>query len=228
MNDLAIGLTPVEKASLYDGELPSSNGRYTPRQMRSFYELLPLLKDEYADTPIYEGRFGASPRELREVLYNAAFRHNERCVTPMDLFEELQDLIKDKSLYLFLQLKPDEGYHDASKAIESIENEFTRIIEKEVMESMVLVPEGHYSEIFKRYFNNVKASLRGEKVEEAATGERVAPNEEFMSEIEGYLGVEGDPKEFREELLAQVAAWTLESPDESLDLNVLFSLHLAY
>lgn len=227
LKELASGLTPVEKASLYDGELPSSNGRYTPRQLRTMRELLPLLKTEFADTPIYEGRFGASPREMREVLYNAAFQYNQKCLTPLDLFDELRDLIKDKSLYLFLQLKPEEGYHNAEKALESIEREYTTIIEREIMESMVLVPEGHYAAIFKRYFDHVKALLRGEKIEEAATGNRIEPDEEFMKMVEGYLGVEGDPKSFREELLAQVAAWTLESPDETLNLEVLFSSQLA-
>lgn len=227
LKELVTGLTPPEKASLYDGELPSSNGRYTPRQLRTLRDLLPLLKAEYTDTPIYEGRFGASPREMREVLYKSAFQHAGKCLSPLELFQELRELIKDKSLYLFLQLKPDEDYHDAEKAVESIEREYTAIVEKEIMESMVLVPKGHYAAIFRRYFDHVKASLRGEKVEEAATGNRIDPDEEFLKEVEGYLGVTDDAEHFREELLAQVAAWTLESPGETLNLEVLFSSHLA-
>lgn len=223
---LVEGLTPYEKALLFDGALPQADGRYSPVQLRSLREILPQLRDEYRDTPVYEGRFGASPREMREILYNAVYRKAGGCLTPPVLFEELKNFIKDKSLYLFLQLKADQGYHDAEAAVDSIQEEYLRVLDQEVLAAMELVPEGQYARLFERYFRNVSAFLRGEKVQSAATGHWEEPNVQLMGQVEEYLGIKGSPHRFREDLLGQVASWTLENPDDPLELSALFAGHI--
>ncbi len=224
---LVEGLTPYEKALLYDGSLPSADGRYKPRQLRALKELRPNLRDEFRDTPVYEGRFGASPREIREILYNAAFQGQSGCLTPMAVFEEMKSFLKDKSLYLFLQLKVDEGYHDADAAVERVREEYLRTLDREVLAAMELVPETQYASLFERYFRHVRAALRGEKVFSQASNQWEEPNQSLMEQVEEYLGVSEDPQRFREDLLGQVAAWTLENPDEPLDLMELFAHHVA-
>jgi len=227
VRSLVEGLTPYEKALLYDGSLPSADGRYKPKQLRALKELRPQLRDEFRDTPIYEGRFGASPREIREILYNAAFQGSGGCLTPMAVFDEMKSFLKDKSLYLFLQLKVDEGYHDADAGLERVREEYLRILDREILAAMELVPETQYANLFERYFKHVRASLRGEKVFATASGQWEEPNESLMQQVEEYLGISEDAQRFREDLLGQVAAWTLENPDEPLDLMELFANHVA-
>lgn len=216
-------VTPFAKALLYDGGLPLQDGIFTPRELRELRSLLSSLREEYRDTPIFEGRFGASPREMREILYNTAYHRGSACVSPPVLFEELLAFIKDKSLYLFLQLKPDEGYHDAEAAVESVRQEYLSKLDTEVLAAMELAPEGQYSELFARYFRHVRASLRGEKVRSATTGQWEEPSAPLLSKVEEYLGVTDSPQRFREDLLRQVAAWTLENPAEELDLTLVFA-----
>jgi predicted Ser/Thr protein kinase len=220
-------LSPYEKALLFDGALPASDGRYTAQQLRSLKETLPLLRDEYRDTPIFEGRFGASPREIREILYNAVSRRSGGCLTPVVLFDELADFVKDKSLYLFLQLKPEEGYHDPEAAIESAKLEYLKVLDQEVLSAMELVPEGAYAALFERYFKHVRAFLRGEKVPAALSGQWEEPNAALMAQVEEYLSVTGPAQRFREDLMGQVAAWILENPSDPLDLHALFSSQIA-
>jgi predicted Ser/Thr protein kinase len=223
---LVEGLTPYEKALLFDGSLPQADGRYSPKQLRSLREILPQLRDEYRDTPIFEGRFGASPREMREILYNAVYRKSGSCLTPPVLFEEMRNFVKDKSLYLFLQLKVDQGYHDAEAALDAIREEYLRTLDQEVLAAMELVPEGQYASLFERYFKNVSAFLRGEKVRSPATGHWEEPNPALMAQVEEYLGIKGSPQRFREDLLGQVASWTLENPNDPLELSALFAGHI--
>ncbi len=227
LRSLAAQLTPLEKARIYAGEAPSHDDKYTPRRLRTLKELLPLMRDEYRDTPIYEGRFGASPRELREILYSAALRPSNACLTPMEVFDELGDFLKDKSLYLFLQLKVDGGYHDAEAALGLVRGEYLRFLEREIYSAMEFMPEGEYENLFVRYFTNVRAALSGKDVYVPATGKREEPDAELMAEIEEYLGIADSPKHFRENLLGRVAAWTLENPEEELDLSTLFSSEIA-
>ncbi len=217
------GLTPYEKGLLYDGVLPTQVGRYPAKQLRLLREILPDLRDEFRDTPIYEGRFGASPREMREILYGAVYRRPDGCLTPALLFEEIAEFVKDKSLYLFLQLKADEGYHDAEAAVAAAQGEYFRTLDQEVLAAMELVPEGQYTALFDRYFRHVRAFLRGEKVRSAPTGQWEEPNEALMEQVEEYLAIGGSAPRFREDLMGQVAAWTLENPGEALDLSILFA-----
>ena len=226
VRDMVGRLSPLDKAKLYDGALPVSEGKYAPRQLRALRELLVPLKEEYTNTPIYEGRFGASPREMREVLYSAAYQKTGGCLTPLSLLEELEAFIKDKSLYLFLQLKVDEGYHDAEAAVEVARQEFLDVLDQEVLAAMELVPEGQYNKLFERYFRYVRAFLRGEKVQASATGVWEEPNAALMAQVEEYLGVKEEPQRFRADLLREVAAWTLENPEEALDLTLLFAPHI--
>ena len=64
------GLTPLEKSRLYDqGELPASLSAEDRKILRSNIE---KVRDEYQTVPYYEGRTGASAREVKSILFDAA------------------------------------------------------------------------------------------------------------------------------------------------------------
>ena len=160
------------------------------------------------------------------MLYNAGYAKEGACLTPVGMLEEMSSFIKDKSLYLFLQLKVDEGYHDAEVAVETVRQEFLRCFDQEVLAAMELVPEGEYAKFFERYFLHVRAFLRGEKVQSPATGQWEEASAPLMAQVEEYLEIKESPQAFREDLLRQVAAWTLENPQEALDLSLVFAPHI--
>jgi len=223
VRDLIGGLDPLDKVLLYDGRTLLPDSGRGPQSLTLLREHLASLREEYLDTPLYEGRYGASPREMREILYDAAARRPTRCLTPPLLFEELRTFIKDRSLYLFLQIQPADAYHDAEKAVEAVEGRYRMILTREVLAGMALAPEGEYEKVFERYLVHVRAHLRQEKIPISSTGRWEEPSEALMSQVEEYLGVEGDPRRHREDILARAAAHSLEHGDEPLDVPVLYA-----
>jgi serine protein kinase len=88
---------------------------------------------------------------------------------------------------------------------------------------MDIVPEGEFVRLFDRYLTHVRAWLRGQKMKNASSGAWEEPSATLMEEVEGLIGAEGPVRRFREDLLSKVAAWSLENPEESVDLMTLFA-----
>ncbi|MBL8941445.1 MAG: serine protein kinase PrkA, partial [Archangium sp.] len=94
-------LTPVEKLRLFqDGEGPD---RLTLQQQKELKKLLPALYEESDAWPNYEGRSGASAREIKTALFNAAQSTDHDSLHPLAVLKELANLVRDKSVYEFLQ-----------------------------------------------------------------------------------------------------------------------------
>src|SRR5262249_24985631 len=72
-------LKPLEKLKLYDqGEVP----RWcTSVQARELTSAIGQIFDEYRTVLYYEGQRGASAREIRTLILNAAHHPNYRCLT---------------------------------------------------------------------------------------------------------------------------------------------------
>lgn len=217
-------LTPLEKLRLYDhgmhGEMPA---RFNSNQAKELRRLIPEMWSESDAYPNYEGRGGASAREIKTVLDNAAHNDNFPCLTPRAVLEELSDLIKDKSVYEFLQTEVVEGFHDAESFIDATETILLDKLDDEVREAMGLVSERQYREIFERYVLHVLAWTRSEKMLNKHTGEYERPDEEMMSQHEAIVMVQGeDRREFRRALISAVGAHKLDHPDDALDYAQIF------
>jgi len=126
-------LTPIEKLRLYDtGEVP---GRLTTREANELRHRTGEVYRESSGYPIYEGRFGASAREIRTALLNAAHREGFRCLSPLAVFAELKEVLAAKSVYEFLKQEVVHGYHDHAAFLRQTEDLYTAWIDDEVRES---------------------------------------------------------------------------------------------
>ena len=105
-------LDPRSKIRLYEGA--SLRNGFKPSEESTLKELKKKIWSESVGMVIYEGRFGASPREIRAILYRAAQRAKNNNLTPMGIFDELERLVKDRTIYEFLQFEPRGKYHEAS------------------------------------------------------------------------------------------------------------------
>ena len=92
-------LSPLEKLRLYDtGAIP----RWcTANQAREMQQSIGKLFDQYRSVPFYEGMLGASAREIRTLILNAAHHPHFRCLTPLPVLAELEELVNQSSLYDF-------------------------------------------------------------------------------------------------------------------------------
>jgi serine protein kinase len=214
-------LTPLEKARLYDkGEAPD---RLSSQQAKELKKQLQTLWSESDAYPNYEGRSGASAREVKTVISNAAQNPGYRCLTPQSVLEELDALVKDKSVYEFLQQEVVDGYHDHEEFVRLAETLYLDILDDEVREAMGLVSERQYRELFERYVMHVLAWTRGERLRNKHSGESERPDEEMMAQTEAIVmaGSE-DRREFRRALISAVGAHRLDHPDGEIDYSQIF------
>src|SRR5207237_957087 len=113
-------------------------------------------------------RTGASARELKTVISNAAQNPGYKCLTPQAVLEELEALTRDKSVYEFLQQEVVDGYHDHEEFVRVAEGEYLDVLDEEVREAMGLISavgpprlehtEGEldYSQIFPDIFRHLR------------------------------------------------------------------------
>ncbi|RME28810.1 MAG: serine protein kinase PrkA, partial [Deltaproteobacteria bacterium] len=133
-------LTPIDLAWLYDrGQTPP---KLSSQLSRELLASLPKLYRQQG--PQYEGRMGASAREVQMILMNAAQQPDRKCVSPLGLFEEVESLLQDKSLYAFLQQQPDGDYQNHPKLLDYVRDYYLDLLEEEAADAMGLVTEKDY------------------------------------------------------------------------------------
>ena len=213
-------LTPIEKAKLYDrGEVPVQLSDEEKSLLRAHTpEMIGENDTKRAEfdglwDAAYEGRRGCSPREMLTMLSEMAIDPPGHCLTPLLVFRALPELIKEPTLYQFLRLERDNGYHDCTALIDDLKLEFLMLLREDIQVSAELVEAGEYARLFERYFANVKADQTKEKVEDENTGEFVEPDRELMKRVESLLEIEQPAAEFRSGLMTKVAARKLADPD---------------
>jgi serine protein kinase len=221
----AIGkLTPLDKAELYaTGAIPRELSPDRARELAAHIKDLWHESDTY---PIYEGRVGASPREMQGVLLAAAGAGASRYdyVSPLAVLDEIVDLCKQTSLYEFLRqdVQPG-GYHDHKKLIEVVRSRLFDKIDDEVRAAVGLVEESEYSRVFERYITHVMHAIKKEKVRNPSTGRMDDPDESMMKEVERTLEITGRPDDFRQSLIAKIGAWSLDHRGQKPVMSEIFA-----
>jgi len=222
----AIGkLTPVDKAAIYaTGTLPRELSGDRARELASHIKDLYHESDSY---PIYEGRVGASPREMQSVLLSAVGSGKHEYVSPLDILEEIAELCKQTSLYEFLRqdVQPG-GFHDHRKLVDVVRGRVFDRIDEEVRAAVGLIEESEYGRVFERYVQHAMHANKKEKVRNAQTGRLEDPDESMMKEVERTLEVAGRPEDFRQGLIAKIGAWSLDHRGQKPVLGEIFSEHL--
>ncbi len=226
---LVARLTPLEKAMLYDhNEIPlhlkDSERKLLLNNIRRIREELDDTESEFEGIvgAEYEGRRGASPREMLGLLADAAENRSYGCLTPMAVLEQLDKLTKDVSLYEFLRIPVDNGYNDCLRAIEDVKQYYLATVVQEVYASIGLVDEEEYERIFEEYFHHVKAFDLGEKLYLPARSEYVEASEDLMGRIEGLMNINESIEMYRSNLMTKIAAYSLDNPHEPIRYDTLF------
>lgn len=219
------GLTPEEKLDLYDrGAVPE---RLSQKERRNLREYSSELYAEFKDMDMYEGWTGASVREVRMALLNAAQNARFDHLSPIAVIEELRQLVKETSTYRFLGREAVRGYRDAAAFVDSVEAHYGRQLDEEIRVAMGLVEAGSHRDLFGRYLKHVSAWTKSEKLPDALTGKLREPDKELMREVEEVLLAEDEAAEdFRRSLISQIGAAKLDRPDADVDYDLLFGTYM--
>ncbi len=221
VRDMVDDLAPLDKLRLYDrGAAPDRLTLTQSKELRKHLEDIYRESDVY---PVYEGRVGASAREVKNAIFNAAQNPHYACLTPMAVLEELQALCRDKSVHEFLQQEVLDGYHDHEQFVRVAEAEYLDVLDEEIRDSMGMVTEGQYRDLFGRYLSLVSSWTKGERVRNRITGEYDRPDEERMVEFERIvMPRDEDRRTFRRSIISAVGAYRLDHPDVEIDTTAIF------
>jgi predicted Ser/Thr protein kinase len=224
--DLVAKLTPIEKAELYArGLAPDSMSGEQSKDLVSNIDKIWGESDAY---PNYEGRTGASPREIKVIILNAAQNPRFGCVSPLAVFDEMEELVKNVTVYEFLKQEPlPGGYHENKKFIYIVRERYLDLVDEEVRTSMGLVEEAQYSQLFERYVSNVSHWVKKEKLRNPHTGRMEDPDEDLMGEVEKTLGIGAKKDDFRHEVIARIGAWSIDHPNQKPPYSEVFPKHFS-
>ncbi|MBE7463255.1 MAG: serine protein kinase PrkA [Planctomycetes bacterium] len=222
-------LTPLEKARLYgEGTAPE---RLNTDQKRALLSVVVRMRDEHNEDAAefenfvcsaYEGRRGASAREMRSLLADAAGNHDKPCLSPLAVFNEMRNLMKDRSVYDFLRLEPEDGYSDPESHIGEVEDEYFRWIMVEAYDSMELIEEQEFTRRVEDYFRHVRGYVSGEKIENVRTGQYEPASTSVMEGLEKLMDLKESADNFRRNVMTKIAAWSLEHPNVKLSYPEIF------
>jgi serine protein kinase len=218
-------LSVFDKLDLYgDGRAPDSMSRDDAAV------LLAGVREIYEETltyPVYEGSVGASPREMRGVLLDAAQDPRYGYLSPFSVLDRLAELSRRTGEYFWLDQDAQPGdYHDTGAFLTTLRQQLLTLIEEEMQQASGLVDERRYAELFARYVTHVSHWIKGEKLQNPVTGGLENPDESLMQDVEKRLGATGSAQDVRNGIISRIAAWAIEHPGQKVDHTAVFPSEL--
>jgi serine protein kinase len=218
-------LTVGEKGDLYDDStVPESLDNEEAAALR---EAIVFMRSEDAATWLYEGRYGASPRLVRQVLLKASLSDKYACLSPFAVIEDLEELSGQVREHPFLEREAEEGgYHDIKEFTACVEKRVLDSLEADIRSASGLVEESRYLELMEKYVSHVSHAVKGEKLLSETTGNYENPDESMMDSVEEKLGITENPKEFRKGFINRIAAWAIENRKKKVVIAEVFPEYL--
>ena len=222
LGTIAASLTPLEKADLLaDGLVPA---RLEADQAKVLAGGIAEVELQGETTLDYEGINGASPREIRMLLLDAASDVDEPCVSPVTFLNRLGEFC-DRDDYEFLKEKPDGDYRDHRAFVDVVKERWLDIVEGELRAASGLIDEHSHLGLFDRYVTHVSHWVKKERLFNPVTGKDEDADVDLMKSVEEKLGAD-DAQGFRNELLSGIAAWAIDHPEQDVDYEALFPRYI--
>lgn len=215
MAELVKDITAFEKMELYSGGSPPE--RLSEDARKALKAAIPQIYSESDSYAIYEGGTGASPREMRGVLLDAAQHPDFSCLSPFAVLQEIEALCRRTNEYEWLREgKQSGGYHDFQDMLQELRKRLLVLTENDFRQASGLVDDASYSDLLERYVEHVSHWVKGEKLVNPLTGDMEPPNELLMKEVEGLLESPDSAEKQRHGLINAIAAWAIEHPDQAI------------
>jgi serine protein kinase len=215
-------MTVMEKARLYAEGVAPDRFDHEQRQL-----VVSRLKDIYEETdsyPIYEGRVGASPREMRVLLLDAAQSTAYRCLSPLAVLDEIEQLCTRGSEFEWLQQEGlPGGFHNTETFRADIQDYLLLSWETEMYAASGIVEDSQAKDVFERYIQHVGVWVKKERIRNKLTSEFEEPDESLMREVEALIDIKVPADEWRKQVISTVAAWAIDHSDKKVEPSVIFA-----
>jgi serine protein kinase len=218
LGKIAEALSPMEKSLLYsDKETPDVFDSESRQILKMGVD---EIQNEYENDSMYEGKFGISPREVKQIIYDLAYSH--KSVTFIEVVEYLRTLNEKKAEYDFLNISHQGEYHNPKKFLDLIESYSLNLLDTEVRESLGLVDDRSYEEYVTKYIMSINAVIKGEKTKNTVTGKFETPDSYFINEFEANVHMSEAPEKFRSNLIARLGAYSLDHRGKPIVYSEVF------
>lgn len=212
LGDIAQKLTPMEKAVLIADTLPPE---YLDSEGKQLLKLsLPELQKEFLNDALYEGKFGISPREIKQMIYELSNEYES--ISFIEIGEYLKEISEKKNEYDFLNIGPQGDYHNCKKFIYQIEQNSLNQFDGEVRECLGLVDNRSYEDYIGKYIGHVNALIKKEKIKNLVTGKFEEPDMYFVKEFESNIHLKESADDFRGHVMSRLGAYYLDNPNKKI------------
>lgn len=240
-HSLAKNLSHVQKAVLYDtGQAPDSWKEEERKLLLKDLEKITMEFEESQDKVLnknnrdfkdtsYEGRSGASYREVEAVVVAAIHNKNYNFLSPVAIFQAIEDICRDKTVYDFLRLPENAGYLDAESALNSLKEHYVTLVKRDLREAADLVASNEYLKLFERYIQHIKADIYKEKIFNDQTQAWDSPDDQLLNSVESLLKLgKSDIGVWRNNLINKIGDWAIKNKGTvgQIPYQELFSEHL--
>ena len=212
LGEIAEKLTPIEKALLLSKNLMPE---YLNQEQQ---QILNLGKEdvalEFENDQMYEGKFGISPREVKQIIYEISNEENN--VTFIEVIEFLKEMSDKKAEYDFLNISAQGDYHNPKKFLYLVEQYTLSSFDTELRDSLGLVDNRSYEEYIGKYVKQINAMIKGEKLKNNTTGKFEDPDIFYVKEFESNIHLKENPESFRSHILSKLGAFSLDNPGEAI------------
>ncbi len=213
-------LTPLEKAELYaQAKLPDWAKGDDAKRLRG---AVADIWEETQSEVVYEGRIGASPREMKTLILHAAQDSRYGCLSPNAVLDGLKGLVKETSVYAYLRLQGKDGYFENEAFIPIARDWYLDRADRDVSSASGLVEEESHLELFSRYLTHVMHETQSEKVQNPVTGDYEEPDARLMIQVEKDLEMSGKVEDYRKRLISRIGAWSVDHAGEQPDYKEIF------
>lgn len=218
LGEIAHKLTPLDKALFLSRKrMPEFLSQEEQQLLNLGYE---EVQEEFVNELMYEGKFGISPREIKQLIYELS--NEQKNITFVEIIEFLNELSEKKTEYDFLNISAQGDFHNPKKFLYLLELHYLNTFDYEVRESLGLVDNRSYEDYIQKYVQHINASIKKEKIKNTVTNKFEEPDLYFVKEFEGNIHLKENADSFRSHVLSKLGAYALDNPGkEIVYVNVL-------
>lgn len=216
--NIVVTLNPLEKCLFFSENDPPN--RLTMENKQILKQSINEVRQEFENEHLYEGKFGISPRDIKNIIYEMTSQYKN--ITTIDVIDFLEKLGQKKNDYDFLNMTSQGDFHNPEKIIALIREYALNLFDKELRGSLGLVDNRSYENYIKRYIENINALIKGERIKNAITGQFEECDQYFIKEFENNISLQEDPHSFRSHLISKLGAYYLDNPKKRITYSNVF------